>query len=84
LLISQAMPAITINNRLSEGYFLKIVISFFLNLMNNNNPPHTAPDSYREPAETFAALQAECRQWQEDLQTLAASDDLFKVRTANT
>ncbi|MES2810096.1 MAG: AAA family ATPase, partial [Bacteroidota bacterium] len=47
--------------------------------MDNNNPPQAAT-----AAETFAALQAECRQWQEDMKTLANSDDLFKVRTANT
>jgi len=40
-----------------------------------DNKPHN---------ETLAQLQAECRQWQEDLQTLTNSDDLFKVRTANT
>jgi len=37
-----------------------------------------------DPHSVFASLQAECKQWQEDQQNLENSDDLFKIRSANT
>ncbi|MDB5159626.1 MAG: LuxR family transcriptional regulator [Mucilaginibacter sp.] len=37
-----------------------------------------------DPHAVFASLQAECKQWQEDQQNLENSDDLFKIRSANT
>ncbi|MDB5158006.1 MAG: hypothetical protein JWR50_2713 [Mucilaginibacter sp.] len=45
-----------------------------------NNQPQTPGD----PRQQFANLQAEFKQWQDEQQTLADSDDLFKVRSANT
>jgi RecA-family ATPase len=45
----------------------------------NTNPSENPSD----PRVVFAALQAECKQWQDDQQHLEDSDDLFKVRSAN-
>jgi RecA-family ATPase len=47
--------------------------------MNTNQPQ--SPD---KPRQAFAALQADFQQWQNEQQDLENSDDLFKVRSANT
>ncbi|WP_217452017.1 AAA family ATPase [Mucilaginibacter humi] len=44
----------------------------------------TTPQNQTDPHEGFAKLQAEFEQWQREQDDLEKSDDLFKVRSANT